>query len=664
MSALSIQVPFPVFQDRDGQPLDNGYVWLGVANLYPITNPVVAYFDEALTIIAAQPLRTINGYISNAGTPAQVFVDGVNFSILVQDSKGSMVYNFSDGTGISPDACDITYDPPFTGGVAYPVCEKLEQTVSFKDFGAVGDGVTDDKAAVKLALESGFIVDGGGSTYAINGTCTPTSFVGLQNANFIQIGNNTATNFQTLNIVGFSNFFIDNVTINMGTNVTTLFSDDGNSGLYVGGSAYNSESRNFRISRVTVTGNGCGSGIQVRHSERFTVDNCLVHNRISGSSPDPTNDSQNGIQIVNCANAIVSNCNVYNLKTRLSGVDTNKWTRGFLFVEIRDSTIVGCNSTATDQAYDFSGAYVAATNFIGNRRFVISSCTANNSGTFGFKFANVTRDGLVTGCIANNTATIGFVFSPSGVALPAGLEKYNTQNIDVVGCKVVNVLGTGWSGANAQGFRVQSNPTYVDYPRAIRLKDCSVIDTQDTPTTIDGYVSDALTPLYPTVGYDTSVANTTQGCTVSSTVTSPFDNDIGPNLCVVTGSTTQSIPNNAYTSLTWDVNITDPTRLHNTVTNNSNIYIKTSGWYLVSAQVTFSANSAGLRSIRLLKNGSTIDRTTVIFPPVAGFGVSANTSIVIELISGDYIAAAAFQDSGGALNAQNNESQLSVALVS
>ena len=147
MTALSIQVPFPVFQDRDGQPLDNGYVWIGTANLYPITNPVVAYFDSALTIVAAQPLRTLNGYISNAGTPAQVYVDGVSFSILVQDSKGSMVYNFPDGTGISPDACGVTYDPPFTGGVPYPVCEKLEQTVSVKDFGAVGDGVTDDTAA-------------------------------------------------------------------------------------------------------------------------------------------------------------------------------------------------------------------------------------------------------------------------------------------------------------------------------------------------------------------------------------------------------------------------------------------------------------------------------------------------------------------------------------
>ena len=151
MSALSIEVPFPVFQDRDGQPLENGYVWLGVANLNPQVNPVIAYFDVALTIPAAQPLRTINGYISNAGTPAQVYVDAVNFSILVQDSKGSMVYNFSDGTGISPDACGVTYTPPFTGGVAYPVCEKLEQTVSVKDFGAVGDGVANDTAAFTAA---------------------------------------------------------------------------------------------------------------------------------------------------------------------------------------------------------------------------------------------------------------------------------------------------------------------------------------------------------------------------------------------------------------------------------------------------------------------------------------------------------------------------------
>ena len=183
MSALSISVPYPVFSGQDGLPLDNGYVWIGTANLYPITNPIAVYFDEALTIQATQPLRTINGFISNAGTPAQVYVDAVNFSILVQDSKGTMIYNFPDGTGISPDACSVTYDPPLINSVAYPVCEKLNQTVSVKDFGAVGDGVTDDTAAIQAAINASV---GGGTlllpvgTYLVSATLIFTSVITFQ----------------------------------------------------------------------------------------------------------------------------------------------------------------------------------------------------------------------------------------------------------------------------------------------------------------------------------------------------------------------------------------------------------------------------------------------------------------------------------------------------
>ena len=180
MSALSIQVPFPVFQGRDGQPLENGYIWIGEANLNPQTNPVVVYFDADLTIPAAQPLRTLNGYVSRAGTPAQIYVDGVNFSILVQDSKGSMVYNLPDSS-ISANACGVSYNPPFTGGVSYPVCEKLAQTVSVKDFGAVGDGVVDDTAAIQAALD----VVGASATnlYFPSGVYKTTAVLSLTNGN-------------------------------------------------------------------------------------------------------------------------------------------------------------------------------------------------------------------------------------------------------------------------------------------------------------------------------------------------------------------------------------------------------------------------------------------------------------------------------------------------
>jgi hypothetical protein len=91
MSALSINPPYPAFAGADGQPLENGYIWIGTVNLNPQVNPISVYWDSALTIPATQPIRTLNGYPRYQGTPSR-FYAASDYSIQVLDSKGSVIY--------------------------------------------------------------------------------------------------------------------------------------------------------------------------------------------------------------------------------------------------------------------------------------------------------------------------------------------------------------------------------------------------------------------------------------------------------------------------------------------------------------------------------------------------------------------------------------------
>jgi hypothetical protein len=174
MSALSIQPTYPIFTETDGQPLENGYIWIGTVNLDPQVNPINVYFDAALTILAPQPIRTLAGYPSNNGTPARLYVNS-DYSIRVMNKNGSVVYSaptaterYSDVVVSGVNAEDVIYDPPFTNAVQTNQEAFNSRTVSVKDFGAVGDSTgvsgngTDDYAAIQDALD--YVGSTGGGT--------------------------------------------------------------------------------------------------------------------------------------------------------------------------------------------------------------------------------------------------------------------------------------------------------------------------------------------------------------------------------------------------------------------------------------------------------------------------------------------------------------------
>ncbi len=92
MTSFLIMPPYTVWPDVDGEPLEDGYIYIGAAGLNPETNPISVFFDANLTIPAAQPLRTIGGFISNSGSPANVFTSLLKASITVRNKNGTLVY--------------------------------------------------------------------------------------------------------------------------------------------------------------------------------------------------------------------------------------------------------------------------------------------------------------------------------------------------------------------------------------------------------------------------------------------------------------------------------------------------------------------------------------------------------------------------------------------
>jgi len=114
MRSIEISPPYPAFADRDGQPLEDGYINVGALNLNPITNPIVVYWDAAQTIPAAQPIRTLAGYPVYLGTPARFYTD-VDYSIQVKDKKGSVVYTSLSGNAFAGSAGNFTENATGTG---------------------------------------------------------------------------------------------------------------------------------------------------------------------------------------------------------------------------------------------------------------------------------------------------------------------------------------------------------------------------------------------------------------------------------------------------------------------------------------------------------------------------------------------------------------------
>lgn len=232
-----------------------------------------------------------------------------------------------------------SYTP--SGGSATTIAAKLDEIVSVKDFGAVGNGTTDDKASIQLALTAAGTIVFPRGTYRLDSA--------------LSLSSNTHLIFQAGAVLNYT----DSITANglVGTSLT-----------------------NITFTNMVMNGSGVASGfsnIFLTSCTNVTFENCTI-----------TRAGSMAINLLTCSFVKVHGCNLSNnyfYGVNDKGGSNNKYTNN-LFNQN------GITGTATSSGgrgihiWECNGIVVSGNRFILNNEY-------------GFRFYSETADsGITEGC--------------------------------------------------------------------------------------------------------------------------------------------------------------------------------------------------------------------------------------------------------------------------
>lgn len=139
------------FFDNSGNPLSGGKLYSYLAGT---TTPATTYTSSNGSTAHSNPIVLDAAGRVPAGGEIWL-TDGINYKFVLKTSTDTLIATYDNITGInSVDASQVSYTPAGAGAVTTNVQAKLRQTVSVKDFGAVGNGIVNDTAAIQAAIDS------------------------------------------------------------------------------------------------------------------------------------------------------------------------------------------------------------------------------------------------------------------------------------------------------------------------------------------------------------------------------------------------------------------------------------------------------------------------------------------------------------------------------
>lgn len=152
------------FFDNNGVILSGGKIYTYAAGT---TTPQATYTSALGITPHANPI-----ILDSAGRVpgGEIWLtDGLAYKFKIDTVTDILIGTYDNIVGVNSgiNAASVEYDPSFTGALTsgYTVADKFGQYVSVKDFGAVGDNVTNDTAAIQAALNTGLNVDLVGGQY-------------------------------------------------------------------------------------------------------------------------------------------------------------------------------------------------------------------------------------------------------------------------------------------------------------------------------------------------------------------------------------------------------------------------------------------------------------------------------------------------------------------